>query len=214
MFDKTMDQSEFNKLVVYTLRVELLNGKVLLYRIDADSKNYLIARLRANSDGDEQKPKVQILWFETSHNRQVIINCDSIARVTFCYDYSVLLKNPESYFDNFDVVHTEDSLEEMPTQDGESRLHVVHEEFIPSGIIYHKGMPTNDDYYTNPLVYHELDEGELGGINFELAGDFPLRQFINLTDDEGEEGFIPFDQIIAIEVMKGAIFPDLMQDPD
>jgi len=46
-----MNESEFDKLVVYTLRVELLNGKVLLYRIDTESKNYLIARLRANSDG-------------------------------------------------------------------------------------------------------------------------------------------------------------------
>lgn len=133
-----MDESEFDKLVLYTLRVELGNGKVLLYRIDSDSKNYLMARLRANSDGDEQKQKLQTLWFETSHRRQVIINCDSIARVTLCYDYSVLLKNPGSYFDNFNVIDTEDSLEEMPTESGESRLHVVHEAFIPSGIIYHK----------------------------------------------------------------------------
>lgn len=163
---------------------------------------------------DEQKQKLQILWFETSHKRQVIINCDSIARVTFCYDYSEQLKNPESYFDNFNVVQAEDSLEEMPTEQGESRLHVVHEEFIPPGIIYHKGIPTNDGYYTNPMLYHELDEGELEGIELELEGDFPLRQFINLTDDEGEEGFIPFDQIIVIEVMKEAIFPDLEDDRD
>ena len=56
-----MDESEFDKLVIYTLRVELLNAKVLLYRIDSDSKNYLMARLRANSDGDEQKQKLQTL---------------------------------------------------------------------------------------------------------------------------------------------------------
>lgn len=64
------------------------------------------------------------------------------------------------------------------------------------------------------MLYHDLDEGELTGINLELEGDFPLRQFINLTDDEGEEGFIPFDQIIAMEVMKEAIFPDLEDDRD
>jgi hypothetical protein len=72
--EKSMDESELDKEVIYTLRVELLTGKVLLYRIDSESKNYLISRLRANSDGDEQKQKLQILWFETSHNRQVIIN--------------------------------------------------------------------------------------------------------------------------------------------
>ena len=39
-------------------------------------------------------------------------------------------------------------------------------------------------------------------------------QFINLTDDEGEEGFIPFDQIIVMEVVKEAMFPQLGEDPD
>jgi hypothetical protein len=72
----------------------------------------------------------------------------------FATIYSVLLKNPGSYFDNFNVVHAEDSLEEMPTEGGESRLHVVHEELIPSGIVYHKGIRRNDGYYTNPLLYH------------------------------------------------------------
>jgi hypothetical protein len=64
------------------------------------------------------------------------------------------------------------------------------------------------------MLYRELDEGELEGLNLELEGDFSLRQFINLTDDEGEEGFLPFDQIIVLEVMKEAIFPDLEEDPD
>jgi hypothetical protein len=102
----------------------------------------------------------------------------------------------------------------MPTKDGESRLHVIHGEVIPSGIIYHKGIPRNDGYYTNPMLYHELDEGELAGINLELEGEFPLRQFINLTDDEGEEGFIPLNAIIVVEVMKEAIFPNLVDDRD
>lgn len=62
------------------------------------------------------------------------------------------------------------------------------------------------------MLYHELDEGELEGIDLELEGDFPLRQFISLTDDEGEEWFIPFDQIIVIEVMNEAIFSE--DDPD
>ena len=161
------------------------------YIVDTESKEYLIARLKASSDGDEQTQKLQLLWFETTHKRQVIINCDSITRVTFCYDPSILVKNPQGYFVNFNVVRAETSLEEMLTESGESRLHVVHEEFIPSGIIYHKGIPTNDGYYTNPMLYHDLDDGELGGIRFELDGDFPLRQFINLTDDEGEEGSFP-----------------------
>lgn len=58
------------------------------------------------------------------------------------------------------------------------------------------------------MLYHELDEGELGGINLEPESDFPLRQLINLTDEDGEEGFIPFDQIIVIDVTKEAIFAE------
>lgn len=68
----------------------------------------------------------------------------------------------------------------MPTEGGESRLHVVHKEFIPSGIIITRA------YW----------------------------QTANLTDDEGEEEFIPFGRIIVMEVMKGAFFPDLEDDPD
>lgn len=59
------------------------------------------------------------------------------------------------------------------------------------------------------MMYHELDEVELGGINLELEGDFPLRQLITLTDDEGEEGFIPFNKIIVMEVMNEVIFQTL-----
>lgn len=76
------------------------------------------------------------------------------------------------------------------------------------------GIPTNDGYYTNPMLYHDLDDGELGGMSFELDGDLPLKKFINLTDDEGEEGFIPFDQIIVLEVVKEAIFPEREEGPN
>lgn len=86
------------------------------------SKEYLISRIRANPDGNEQNRQLEILWSETPHKKQVVINCDSITRVTFCDDYSVALKGSESYFDNFNVVHAEISPEAMPTECGESRL--------------------------------------------------------------------------------------------
>lgn len=194
-----MDESEFDELVIYTLRVELLDGKILLYRIDAANKQNLMQLL--SCAGSDERP-LKFLLFETYSERQVVINVDSIARVTFCYDPINAVVTPrEKYHDNFDIVHKETSLEKMPIEGGEERMHVVQEEYIPDGIIYHKGTCTQGDhFYTNPMLYGSLDEGELAGLDAELNGEEPLRQFINLTDLDGEENFIPMNQIIVMEI--------------
>jgi hypothetical protein len=195
-----MNESEFDKLVVYTLRVELLDGKILLYRIDAVDKQNLMQGL-SYAGSDEKRP-LKFLLFETYPERQVVINVDSIARVTFCYDPVHGLATPgDKYHDNFDAVHKETSLENMPVEGDEERMHVVQEEYIPDGIIYHKGTcPKGDHFYTNPMLYSSLDDGELAGLDAELNGEEPLRQFINLTDVDGEESFIPMNQIVVMEV--------------
>jgi hypothetical protein len=55
----------------------------------------------------------------------------------------------------------------------------------------------------------QIKTTELGGLNLELEGDSHLRQFINLIDEEGEESFIPMEQIIVMKVANEVIFPDL-----
>ena len=60
--------------MAYTLRVELLNGKVLIYTIDTENKEYLMNKFRGYSEGDESKDSLQFLYFETSLKRQVVIN--------------------------------------------------------------------------------------------------------------------------------------------
>ena len=201
-----LNESEFDEKVVYTLRIELLNGKVILYPINTENKQYLIKRLRAKSDGIDEDEPLRFLWFETSINRMVIININSIAIITFCFDFAYQLKNPNSYFDNFNILYKETLLEEKEIKDGEVRLHVIEDEYLPQAIIYHAGKAPDDLYDNNPSTYSELNNGCLAGLTIELEGDCQLRQFINIIDDDGEETFVPFNQITLMEVDNNLIF--------
>jgi hypothetical protein len=208
-----MKETEFDKLVVHTLRVELLNGQVLRYNLDVESKQYLMRHLRENSDGDEDTKPLHFIWFQTSQERTVIINTDSILRLTFCFDPKDSVQNPDAYYDNFKLIEKETTLKDRETPDGEVRLHVVVDEYLPQAIIYHKGIPANDDYYTNPLKYNSLEAGALEGFELELEGDIPYRQFIELIDDDGETSFLPLKEIIVLELETSLIAP-YEDDPD
>jgi hypothetical protein len=203
-----MKESELDKLVVYTLRVELVNGQVLRYNIDPENKRYLMCQLTENSEGDDDNKPLLYIWFHTAQKRTAIINTDSVLRITFCYDPKEGIQNPGSYFDNFNLLEKETSLEDRETPDGEIRLHVIVDEYLPRAIVYHKGVAANDNYYTNPLKYNFLDEGALEGFVLELEGDVPYRQFLELTDDDGETSFISFKEIIVLELDTSLIFPN------
>jgi hypothetical protein len=203
-----MKESEFDKHVVYTLRVELSNGKVLLYPIDIENKQYLINKLRTNSEGDDENNLLRFLWVETSLARMVIINTNAIARITFCFDPAAQIVNHKAYPDNFNVVEKDTLIEERETKEGEVRLYVLEEEYLPQVIIYHKGQAPDDQYNNNPLFYSELSPGCLASFNMELEGDLPLRQFLNLTDDDGEETFILLEQIIVMEFFSNLIYEE------
>lgn len=191
--------SRFEELISYSLRVELLNGKVLIYRLDTENRNFLINKLGKNSEGDEENKNIPFLWFETSFKRHVIINTGEILRVTFLLDYEQPGNEADGYFDNFEVVEKDTSLLPKATADGDTRLYVTKEEYLPQVMIYHKGKLSVDNYYTNPLQYLSLEEGCLELFYAELDGLIPLRQFINLRDNDGEESFIPLQQVIVME---------------
>ena len=112
-----------------------------------------------NSFGDDDKEALDFLWFETSANRMVFINVDSVVRVTFCFDYTEGLVNPNAYYRNFDQLEKETLLEEKETKEGEAQLHVIEDDYLPQVIIFHKGSAPSDHYNDNPLIYPELDEG-------------------------------------------------------
>jgi hypothetical protein len=182
-----MKESEFDKRVVYTVRIELLNGKVLQYSIDTENKQYLINKLRINSDGVYEDDRLSFLWFETTYSRQVIVNTNSIARIIFCFDYSLIVVDQEGYCDNFNV---------------------LDQEYLPQAIIYLKGSAPEGHHQNIPLLYSSLEEGCLASFDFELDGDQRLRQFINLIDEDGEETFILLEQIIVMEFDQNLMYAE------
>ncbi|MBO9199400.1 MULTISPECIES: hypothetical protein [Niastella] len=177
-----MQEVEFNENVVHTLRIELLNGKVLKYPIDVENKQYLIDSLRLNADGSYEEDRISFLWFETTYSRQVVINEKSIARVIFCIDPAAGVEHQGSYTDNFGII-------DKGTAEGA----------LPSAIVLHKGNAPEDHSQRNPLLYPSLVDGCLASFDLELEGKQRLRQFINLIDEEGEESFIPMEQIMVME---------------
>lgn len=206
-----MTASQFDELVAYTLRVELLNGKVLIYRIDTENKQYLINKLGTHSEGYEGNSSLPFLWFETSLKRQVIINAKEIGRITFCFDYLKPDEISNAYYDNFEVVQKDTLLVPKESVEGETRLYVLDEEYLPQAIVYHKGKPPEDNFDKNPLLYDSLDEGCLGLFMLELDGEIPFRQFVNLIDNDGEETFISLQQIILMEFDSNLLYD---KEPD
>lgn len=200
-----IEEAEFDELVAYTLRIELINGRVLIYRIDTVNKQYLLNKLRANAEGDEDNEGIKFLWFETFFNRHVIINVKEVGRITFCFDYLAHIEDTNAYYDNFEVVEKDTSLISKETEEGESRMYVLEEAYLPQAIIYIKGNMVEDNYIPNPQLFYSLDSGCLGIFQLELDGEVPLRQFINLIDEDGEECFIPLNQISVME-FDGSLF--------
>lgn len=205
-------QTDFDNSVIYTLRIELLNGKVILYTVDTENKQYLMKKLMSGSDGMNEMEDIRFLWFETSLKRMVILHVNSIVRITFCFDFPFQVINPNSYYDNFDLILKETSLEEKEIQDGEVRLHVIEDEYLPQAIVYHTGKASDELYDNNPSTYSSLSKGCLAGLTIELEGDCQLRQFINLTDDDGEETFIPLVQIMVMEFDNNLVFEEEEED--
>jgi hypothetical protein len=205
------EASEFNELVAHTLRIELQNGRVLIYRIDDENKQYLLNKLRTNSEGSAQNRVIDFLWFETFLNRHVIINAHEMFRITFSFDYLEQIENSNAYYDNFEVVERDTSLVSEESEEGESRMYVLEEAYLPQTIIYHKGYTPDEEYSDNPQLFYSLDDGCLGLFHLELDGELPLRQFLNLIDSDGEECFIPLHQIIVME-FDGNLFYTEEQD--
>lgn len=205
--------SQFDELVAYTLRIELQNGRILIYRIDAENKEYLLNKLRAKSEGSEYDDPIQFLWFETFLNRHVIINANELVRITFCYDFLEQIENTNAYYDNFEVVEKDTSLVSQETEEGESRMYVLEEAYLPQAIIYLTTNALEEDYTGNPQLFYSLDNGCLGIFHLELDSELPMRQFLNLIDNDGEECFIPLKQIIVME-FEGNLFYNEDQDEE
>ncbi len=194
-----MDAADYDQILAYTIRVELLNGRVLLFPVDGDNRRRVMEILADRSEGTLESKVLRFIWFESVRSRMVIINVSHLARITFLFDFSIYEQKPDAYYDNFKQLEKETTLENKKDAEGETRLHVIDDEYLPQIILYHKGVAPDDHYNENPLTYTMLETGCLLGFDLELSGLETFRQFINLTDNDGEETFIPLDHIVVME---------------
>ena len=173
-------------LLLHTLRIELINGKMLLYSIDAYWKEALQNWLQAKTD-DLMEFSNDFLSFYAIPDRMVFVRISAIKRLIFCWDAAVTVKEPSQYYDHFKVT-----------------IMIEGEIMIPEVII----LLRSD---LQPLVFSDLDpDDNFFGINEEsFSNDHFLKGgFISLPDQDGEQNYIPVTNVDCLEVARAFIYPD------
>lgn len=175
-------------LLLHTLRIELINGKVLLYNIDAHRKEELEDWLRTRTD-DMVEFSDDFLSFYASPDRMAFVRIAAIRRLIFCWDAAAIIPEPSQYHDHFEVASKfEDEL------------------LIPSVIILLRSDP-------KPLTFSDIDpDSDFLGIDEESFSNnhFLKGGFISLPDEDGEQNYIPVINIDCLEVDRAFIYPDDM----
>lgn len=172
-------------LLFHTLRIELMNGKVLRYNIHAYQKEELENWLQARTN-DLIESSNEFLSFYAMPERMAFLRVKAIKRLIFCWDPAVTVPDPSEYYDNFEVNSLGE--EELP---------------IPEVIILLRSDP-------QPLVYSFLSPDFYLGINEDsFSNDHFLKGgFISLPDEDGEQNYIPVTNIDCLEVTRAFVYPD------
>src|ERR1019366_6733122 len=92
-------------VLLHTLRIELMNGKVLLYNIDGYRKEELENWLKARTD-DLMEFSDDFLSFYASPDRMAFVRIAAIKLLIFCWDAAVTVPEPSQYHDHFEVTST------------------------------------------------------------------------------------------------------------
>ena len=173
-------------LLLHTLRIELMNGKVLAYNIDAYRKEELENWLQARTD-DLMESSNPFVSFYASPDRMAFIRIAAIKRLIFCWDAVVTVPEPWQYHDHFEVISKfEDEL------------------LIPEVIILLRNDP-------QPLIFSDIDPDNiyLGITEESFSNDHFLKGgFISLPDEDGEQNYIPVTNIDCLELGRAFIYPD------
>ncbi len=194
-----MVKSKTNSFIISTIRVELLSGKILIYPVEFPTKQYVINTLGMNSNGDELIDKIKFIWFQTTFERNIIINVNDVVRITIMDDIKMEGGDKVNYFDNFNILETMTGIK-MKNLNEELQALLIDEKDLPAAIIYHRGKVIGkENYYKNPIIFEDLDDKCFGTLNAELEQLLPMRQFLNFLDDDGDIVFIPLKQIIVME---------------
>lgn len=195
--------------LTYTLCVELINGKSLLYSLDENNRSWLLEILSERSVSSNILEPLDFIWFQSVFDRAVIINVSFIKQINFLFDIRVDPGIENGYYDNFSVLNDEtDNKKREPEREGRS-MREVEPDDIPAGIVYLKGNDLPDSKLQSDMfVYYDLDRHGLLNLNLELENLFPMREFLHLQDDDGEEVFIPMNQIAVMEFNSDQLFMD------
>jgi len=173
---------------VHTLRIELMDGKILLYKISADVKEDLEKWLTVKVSDLIESHNVFLSFYSVS-DRMVFIKISSIKRIIFSWDVITQLAEVSSYRDNFGVTFKDEE-----------------DTIIPRLIIQLRNNP-------EPLVFEDLDPAsDFLGIDEQSFQNthFLNGGFLTVKDEDGEQNYIPMINIECIEVERVYIFPDDM----
>ena len=119
-------------VLVHTLRIELMNGRVLRYNIDAYRKEEIENWLQARSN-DLMEFSNEFISFYAIPNRIAFIRVAAIKRLIFCWDTTINISDPWEYQDHFEVAET-----------------IENELLIPEIIILLRNDPL-------PLIFSDVD---------------------------------------------------------
>lgn len=228
----TIKQSEFDELVTHTIRIELKEGTLVQYRLSVEAKQTLWSCLANAHDSEYNTP---FIWLYIEGDRLVFINRKEVVRLTFCFDAGV---GEESfYYDNFNDIgddlfdDDEDEENDAKMKEGESTIvenleandavEEKHEnkwktakqvEYLSQLVIKHAGKDTGG-YFGNPSFYNSLNEGDIDGLEFDFEERVCMvSDFINFIDDDGEENFIPKENLVLVEIERRLLLNEAQID--
>lgn len=211
----TIAQSDFDKLVSHTIRIELKDGSTLIYHVSLESKKALRRFLKDYAISDNEN---DFLWFYIPEDRLVLINKKELIRITFCFDPPN--GTQPSYRDNFNILANPEETDNTDEVDEEL--------YLPQLIVMHnrqhedtefvKGVTMKTEgYFGNISSYYSLDAEDIEGFDFDYLEDeeewvLLTYKYLQFIDDDGEENFMPLDQLSVIEVERPLIMPDSKLD--
>lgn len=218
----TISQNEFDKLVSHTIRVELKNGHTLIYYVSLEAKTAFYKLIQEDAISENEN---EFLWFYIPQDRLVLINKKDIIRITFCFD-SPGDSEPQ-YHDNFHIItNTEEIVEtnDNEKEDISGEDNSEEELYLPLLIIMHNRQMEKteivdgvtmetDGYFGNISTYSSLSEGDVLGFDFEYFNNeeewiLLTYKYLQFIDDDGEDNFMPLDNLCVIEVKRPLIMSD------
>lgn len=186
----------------HTLRIEMMDGTVLAYRISEKEKlallNWLDPPLGPGTDY-----RIRFIIFSALPNRSVFVRIKDIARLVFSLDMAIGSKAPV-YIDNFSLLPPPiRSAEAGSPEDLDASL-------LPDMIVKLSGRD-------KPLVFRQVDNIKDYGVtclehsfrSLSIASDF-----LTIHDAEEEPNYIPLRNIAFIEARDFIVFPGAVECND